>query len=212
MNPEFWHARWRDGQIAFHMPQPNPLLMKHGSVLRGTRVLVPLCGKTVDLVWLAAQGYGVVGVELCELAVRAFFDEQKLVAQESTLGPFKRFVSAGIELLCGDFFALEAGHVTCDAVYDRAALIALPEQMRKRYVAHLLGLLPARAPGLLITLETANDSSAGPPFSVPAAEVHALYEPARTVRELERTDVLDDEPRFRSRGISALHEVVYALS
>lgn len=218
MNPTFWHERWSQGQINFHLPAPHPLLIKYAAVL-GTRsrVLVPLCGKTVDMMWLAERGHSVIGVELSELAVRAFFDEHKLTAHESVRGPFKRFVAGAIEILCGDFFALEPAHLldehgrTVNALYDRAALVALPEAMRKRYASHLIGLMPSEATGLLITLEYGSNAASGPPFSVTAQEVRALYEPPLQVRELERTDILDDEPRFRDRGITALHEVACAL-
>ena len=210
MEPNFWHERWQTQQIGFHLDHVHPLLVKHAELLRDdARVFVPLCGKSMDLAWLAARGHSVVGVELSELAARAFFTEQKLVATESTFGPFKRFQAGSIEILCGDFFALEPEHLAATAVYDRAALIALPEPMRKRYVEHMAQLLPAHAKGLLITLDF--DASSGPPFSVPSHEVHARYEPAFTVRELERSSILDIEPRFRERGITSLHETAYAL-
>jgi len=218
MEPSFWHERWAQGQIGFHLAAPHPLLIKHATGLgERSRVLVPLCGKATDLVWLAERGHGVLGVELSELAVRAFFEEQKLSARESVCGPFKQFVAGPIEILCGDFFALETAHLvdehgrTVTALYDRAALVALPELMRKRYANHVMGLLPATARGLLITLEYGTSTSSGPPFSVTAEEVHALYEPRLEVRELERSDILDSEPRFRDRGITALYETAYAL-
>jgi thiopurine S-methyltransferase len=218
MEPSFWHERWATGQIGFHLSAPHPLLIKHDGLLgAGSRVLVPLCGKAEDLAWLAAHGHSVVGVELSELAVRAFFDEHELSVTESGRGPFKRFAAGEIEVLCGDFFELRREH-TCDAhgravnaLYDRAALIALPEPMRERYAKHVAGLLPGAAGGLLITLEYGASNSSGPPFSVASDEVKALYEPQIEVRELERSDILDSEPRFRERGMSALYEVAYAL-
>jgi thiopurine S-methyltransferase len=218
MEPSFWHERWAQGQTGFHLAAPHPLLLKHAAVLgERSRVLVPLCGKAVDLVWLAERGHHVLGVELSELAVRAFFAEQKLSARESMRGPFKQFVAGPIEILCGDFFSLEATHLidehdrTVSALYDRAALVALPELMRARYAQQLMGLLPSGARGLLITLEYGTNASSGPPFSVMAREVRALYEPQVEVRELERSDILDSEPRFRDRGITALYEAAYAL-
>jgi thiopurine S-methyltransferase len=212
VDPDFWRERWATQQIGFHLDHPNPLLVKHASVLPdGARVLVPLCGKAVDLRWLAERGHAVVGVELSELAVRAFFAEQQLDAQQAQVGPFQRFSAGNIEILCGDFFALDRALLgAIGAVYDRAALIALPEAMRARYAAHVLSLLPAGAPELLITLEYAATPS-GPPFSVPDAEVRALYQLQAEVRLLERNDVLSVEPRFRARGITALYECAYAL-
>lgn len=211
MDREFWLERWQQQQIAFHQGHPHPLLVKHGALLSAERVLVPLCGKAVDLAFLAQHGHSVLGVELSELAVRAFFEEQALEATESVLGPFKRFVSGAIEILCGDFFALEPAHARAGALYDRAALIALPEPMRARYAAHVARLMPPGAPGLLITLEYAAPTASGPPFSVGSTEVHALYEPSFAVRELERSDILDSEPRFKERGMTTLYEAAYAL-
>jgi thiopurine S-methyltransferase len=215
MEASFWHERWATQQIGFHLDHPNPLLVKHASVLGDrARVLVPLCGKAHDLAWLAAQGHEVVGVELSELAVRAFFDEQKLNATESVAGPYKRFSSGAIEILCGDFFALESSHLRnggITAVYDRAALIALPSPMRKRYAEHLSALVPAGAPLLLITLEHVGSGDSGPPFSVSSDEVHALYDGTLEIAELERKDVLESEPRFKERGVTALFEVAYAM-
>jgi thiopurine S-methyltransferase len=210
---DFWHERWATQQIGFHLDHPNPLLVKHASVLPdGARVLVPLCGKAIDLRWLAERGHAVVGVELSELAVRSFFAEQQLEAEESRLGPFQRFVAGNIEILCGDFFALEPALLgSIGAVYDRAALIALPEAMRARYAAHVLQLVPDAVCALLITLEHTGNAEVGPPFSVSSAEVHALYGAHRAITELERTDVLPSEPRFKARNIPALYEVAYAL-
>ena len=217
MEPSFWHECWAKQEHGFHLDHPNPALVKHAGVLpNGTRVLVPLCGKAHDLRWLAERGHEVLGVELSELAVRAFFEEQKLSASESVLGPFKRFAAGAIEILCGDFFALEPDHVTAHggrpigALYDRAALVALPQEMRVRYAARILALLPAGTPGLLVALDYA-PSVGGPPFSVSEAEVRSLYEPQLDVRLLEQRDILDDEPRFRARGMSELRESVYAL-
>lgn len=214
MEASFWHERWATQQIGFHLDRPNPLLVKHAAVLgEPGRVLVPLCGKAHDLAWLAAQGHEVIGVELSELAARAFFDEQQLAASESAVGPYKRFASGSITILCGDFFALQGAQLggSITAVYDRAALIALPAAMRTRYAAHVSGLMPSGARALLITLEHEGSGEVGPPFSVPSAEVRALYDGALEVEELERNDVLESEPRFKTRGITALFEVAYAL-
>jgi thiopurine S-methyltransferase len=212
VDPDFWRERWAAQQIGFHLDHPNPLLVKHARLFpNGARVLVPLCGKAVDMRWLAERGHGVIGVELSELAVRAFFEEQQLEAEQAQVGPFQRFAAHNIEILCGDFFALEPALLgAIGGVYDRAALIALPEAMRARYAAHVLELLPADAPELLITLEYAATPS-GPPFSVSEAEVNALYAPHAEVRLLERNDVLSVEPRFRARGITGLDECAYAL-
>jgi len=217
MEASFWHDCWAKQEHGFHLGHAHASLVRHASVLpSGARVLVPLCGKALDLVWLAERGHEVLGVELSELAVRAFFEEQGLGAVESALGPFKRFVAGAIEILCGDFFALEPAHAAAHggrpigALYDRAALVALPPEMRVRYAARTVALMGGDTQGLLIGFEYA-PSVGGPPFSVPEAEVRALYEPHLEVQLLERNDILEQEPRFRARGMTALHETVYAL-
>ena len=217
MDRQFWIERWQAGQIGFNKSEVNPRLLTHRAVLpkaEGARVLVPLCGKSVDMIWLAQQGYEVVGVELSEIAVRDFFREQQLTAQvSSSPAGLTRYRAGALTLLCGDFFALERadlGHV--DAFYDRAALVALPSELRARYAAQLRTLLPARVLGLLVTFEYEQTQMNGPPFAVLEAEVRALYEPEFLVEPLASYDILDDEPRFRQAGLSALSERVYRLA
>lgn len=169
MNADFWRERWAAGQIGFHEGKPNEFLAEHIARLRG-RVLVPLCGKSDDLAFLAAQGHEVVGIELVEDAVQAFFTEHGL--SPSVNGGV--YSAGGITIHAGDVFGVkDVGRV--DAIYDRAALVALPVEVRGSYVAHLRTLVPARTPGLLVTLEYPPTAMAGPPFTVPQAEVRELY-------------------------------------
>jgi len=181
-----WLARWRDGRIGFHEGQPNALLDRYVARLAGARrVLVPLCGRSEDLAFLAAHGYEVVGVELSEQAVRAFFELHALVPAIERRGPLIEYRAGSITLLVGDWFATTPALVgAVDAFYDRAALIALPAEVRARYVAHLRAVLPAGAPGLVITLEYDAARMSGPPFPVTEDELRALYAGA-TVEWLE---------------------------
>ena len=219
MDPEFWHQRWQNAEIGFHEPRPLPLLCKHWPALQlkpGTRVFVPLCGKSLDMVWLAEQGHDVLGVELSPLAVAAFFAERGLLPEtfESRYGTHSvaHWQGRRVELICGDAFTLDAEALRgCDAFYDRAALIALPPALRERYVAWLDGALPADSRGLLITLEYDQREMAGPPFSVNEDEVRRGFAPRREITLLERRDLLDDEPGFAARGLHALHTAVYRL-
>ncbi len=147
MEHGFWQGRWREGRIAFHEGAPNEWLSAHVGTLgiapEKRRVLVPLCGKTVDLAFLAAHGAEVVGVELVEDAARAFFEEAGLRAARTASGPFVRYEAAGIEIVVGDFFALAPADVgTFDAFYDRAAIVALPPEMRVTYAHTLRALAP----------------------------------------------------------------------
>lgn len=213
MEPDFWHERWQEGRIGFHQDRPLPLLCKHWPSLElaaDSQVFVPLCGKSVDMAWLAGRGHRVLGVELSELAVRQFFDERGLVPATRQSGFGMHYSAGPYELICGDAFALDdAVLADCTAVYDRAALIALPPEMRRRYAETPWQRLPGGCVGLLITLEYPQEQKAGPPFSVDEQEVRRLLEPGWEVSVLERRDILDDEPRFRDAGVKALHTTVY---
>ena len=157
MDAKFWHNRWQDNLIPFHKAQVNDYLERYFERLglaHGDRVLVPLCGKSVDMAWLRDRGCAVTGVELSAIAVRDFFSEQGIAASESEDGDFLVLEGGGITLLSGDFFALGREHTAkVSAVYDRAALIALPEEMRARYVDQLLSLVAPEVPMLLLTFE-----------------------------------------------------------
>jgi thiopurine S-methyltransferase len=214
MDPDFWHARWQQGQIGFHLGEPNPNLVRHHAGLAGCkRVLVPLCGKSLDLAWLARQGHQVLGVELSPLAVQAFFAEQRVTPVVDQVGPFTRSRAGGIEILCGDLFALEPAHAgALDGLYDRAALVALPDTLRARYAERIATVLPRGAQGLLIGFEFEPKSFAGPPFGVYEAEVRALYEASFEVSLLERRDITAEEVRFQERGATGVFECAYRLA
>jgi thiopurine S-methyltransferase len=175
-------------------------------------VFVPLCGKSRDLLWLRAQGHAVLGVEVSPIAVRDFFKENQLTPEVTRREPFEEWEADGLTILCGDFFALTPEWLTnIQAVFDRASLIALPPEMRARYAAHMASILPPTAKILLVTMEYSGQGMQGPPFSVEEAEVRNLYEKHFAVTSLLRKDILADNPRFRERGLSELHEHVYRL-
>lgn len=215
MHEDFWLERWARDQIGFHLSEVNPYLQRHWPALglaQGARVLVPLCGKSLDLLWLAAQGHRVLGVELAEKAVVDFFAEQQVQVEVLQRGAFKVYRAGALELWCGDFFALTAADVAdCAALYDRAALIALPAAMRERYAAHLTAILPAGCEGLLITLDYAQSQMNGPPFAVSDGEVQARFAEAWQVERVERLDVLEGNWKFIKHQLQALDEVVYRL-
>lgn len=215
MQPEFWLERWQQNQIGFHQGRINPYLQQFWpqlGVASDSRVFVPLCGKSSDMLWLRAQGHEVVGVELSEIAVRAFFEENQLAMEVRSEQGFQVYEGDGIRLYCGDFFCLTPDHlVGVSAVFDRAALIALPPEMRPAYVAHLHRLLAPGTQALLVAFEYPQTQMQGPPFSVEEDEVHTLYQ-ADDLRLLHTADILDQEPRFRERGVTRLQEKVYALA
>lgn len=215
MEHDFWHRRWRKNEIGFHQQEVNPYLVEHWPELQvpaGGTVFVPLCGKSRDMVWLRQHGYGIVGVELSEVALKQFVREHRIEATHVTQGAFERWRADGYRLLGGDYFALAAADLgPLAAVYDRAALIALPPPLRRDYAAHLRALLPAGLPLLLVTVEYPQHELDGPPFAVDQAEVMELYAPAWQPRLLARHDILPDSKRFRERGVTRMHEAIYHL-
>lgn len=216
MQPSFWHERWERAEIGFHKQEINMQLQQFWNCLElraGQRVFVPLCGKSLDLLWLAGEGHPVTGVELSPVAVAAFFAENGLQPQRRMDGALEIWEADEIRILLGDFFALEPRHVTdCRGVYDRASLIALPPPMRERYARHLDAILPPGMRVLLVTMEYDQTRRPGPPFAVGEAEVRALYEPAHEVELLYVRDALSDESRWRDFGLTGLLEKVYRLS
>lgn len=215
MDPEFWHQRWAEGRIGFHQAQVNALLEQHWPALGlppGSSVLVPLAGKSLDMAWLAGRGHRVLGVELSDAACAAFFEENGLVPRLDRLGRFVRRSAGGITLLAGDVFDLaDADLGAVDAAYDRAALIALPPSLRRRYADELYGRLPSGSQVLLVTLEYPPAEKDGPPFSVDGDEVAALFARDWHVELLERRDILHREPGFRAEGVTALHTSAWRL-
>ena len=212
MEKDFWHERWQRNEIGFHRDTVHPALEKHWSAVSRDEpgpVLVPLCGKSLDMHWLARQGHKVVGVELDPGAVKAFFGEAGLAPDVDETGPLTSYSAGDITLFAGDFFDFDPPG-RFDLVYDRAALIALPARMRPRYLAHRATLLQPGARGMLITLEYPQACMAGPPFSV-------LPEELKEVREfafdcLARNDVLEAHPRFADKGLPWLNEAEYLLT
>jgi thiopurine S-methyltransferase len=217
MTQDFWIDRWNENKIGFHQEDINQHLITHFGELEalpGGRVLVPLCGKSRDMIWLRSRGVRVVGVELSRKAVEAFFEENSIAAAVSEEGPFVRYEADGIVLLCGDFFELRDTDIAgVTAVYDRAALIALPRELRVRYAQHLTSLLAPGAHMLLLTFEYPPEEMEGPAFSVDEREVEELFAGSFSIEHLSSNDVLNDEgnERFRERGLTKLVEKVYGM-
>jgi thiopurine S-methyltransferase len=215
MQPEFWHERWRTGQIGFHQPTVDRNLKRHWPTLslgRGSRVLVPLCGKSLDMIWLRDQGHFVVGVELSAAALETFCLENGVSARRRVQGGLDIYEAANLQLFRGDFFTLTSALLgDIAAVYDRGALSSWPPELRPAYVAHLASLVSAGTQMLLNVLEYSQSQMAGPPFSAPVDDLRQLYSLKFKIQEVARQDVLAGEPRLRSRGVSELTEVCYHL-
>jgi thiopurine S-methyltransferase len=215
MEVKFWKQRWQENQTGFHLDQVNPYLEQFWPALQLTpnsHVFVPLCGKSIDLIWLEKSGYKVTGVECSQLAINAFFAENNLQFDTVHDQVLNTCIAGNIQLLHGDFFDLQRHDLAgVNAVYDRAALVALPPDMRQRYAQKLIDILPARTAMLLITLEYNQASMSGPPFSVPEIEVRSLYSHCYDIHRLQQMDVLSAQPRFAQRGLDRLVESVYLL-
>lgn len=178
MDSNFWINKWERGETRFHQSQYHSLLVKYGDKLTKGTILVPLCGKSLDMLYLASKGHSVIGVELSPIACKDFFEEEGIEYTTVSVQDFIVFESDKITLWCGDFFKLpQAVWDKVTGVYDRAALIALPEDIRKLYAAEFFKRSTKQIEILLITLEYLKDSFQGPPFSVEEDEVKGIYGP-----------------------------------
>lgn len=192
MEPEFWHNKWEKREIGFHEGEPNKLLTKHFEQLRlnrGSRIFVPLCGKTRDISWFLSHGLEVVGAELNEAAVLELFEEAGFQPLVKSFGALKRYSSGQLQVFVGDIFDLATEHLgQVDLVYDRAAMVALPPDMRARYAAHLMDITATSAQ-FLITYEYDQSEMDGPPFSVPNLELHRYYDGRYDLEILEHFEL-----------------------
>lgn len=212
MDTAFWHERWRSGDIPFHRPEVHPALARWWRACMpraDASVLVPLCGKSLDMRWLAERGHAVTGVEVEPTAVADFFREWGVeAAVDAGADGLVRHDGRGVRLVAGDFFAF-APERALDAVYDRAALVALPAALRPAYLRHLAACVAPGAGGLLISFEFVSRGYEGPPFAVGEAELRD--QPWFAVECLERTAAGDTYRGLVERGASELHEVAYRL-
>ncbi|MDH3218290.1 MAG: thiopurine S-methyltransferase [Gammaproteobacteria bacterium] len=212
---QHWLDRWRENRIGFHEAAVNRHLqtyMARFALPHGACVFVPLCGKAHDIAWIAAQGFDVIGIELSQLAIEAFFDENNLDFERFETDRFGVYKSGNISLLQGDFFDLSNDDLgACSLVYDRAALIAMERPDRPRYYDHMLSIIPAVSNMLLVTLDYDQAEMTGPPFAVPPEEVRRYYGDSFSISLLESSDIVDKAPRWRKVGLTALRESVFRL-
>lgn len=192
MDQNFWYQRWEKNEIGFHEGKPNPLLVKHFHALslpKGRRIFLPLCGKTLDIGWLLTKDYRVAGAELSRIAIEQLFMELGVQPDISAVGELEQWSAKNLDIFVGDIFALSRKMLgPVDAVYDRAALVALPEAMRAGYAAHLMEIT-GKAPQLLICYDYDQRLMDGPPFSVRNDEVKRHYAANYDVTLIESTDV-----------------------
>lgn len=192
MKKTFWLEKWEKSEIAFHTSEANPLLVKHFAALslqKGSRVFVPLCGKSLDMVWLLSRGFRVAGAEWVEAAVQQFFSDLGVEPRVSIEVKLKRYSAENIDIFAGDIFDLSQPVLgPVDAVYDRAALVALPEEVRSRYSAHIRNLT-RQAAQLTICYEYDQSLAEGPPFSISPAEIRQHYGGSYEILSLECAEV-----------------------
>ena len=219
MEAEFWMNRWQNSQLGWHLPAVHPLLEKYFhrfSLQPGDKVFVPLCGKSLDMAWLAQQDMQVIGSELSPLAIEQFFEMQRLVPETSVCGEHVCWTAGPYTLYEGNFFTLADQALDgVKFIYDRAALISLPkegEHGRKAYVKKMRELFGADVQTLLVTLEYDQEVMSGPPFSVGYEEVIWQYAFDHMIEFLSEEDILDQETKFRGRGLRALTEWAFLLT
>ena len=202
---EAWLERWQIGRTGWHEPDGNRNLQEHWRS-SGRRVLVPMCGKTPDLLWLEEQGNEVVGVELSDIAAQAFFAEHGL-DHERTEGPLTEYRAIGrrVTLYCGDYF--EFHETGFDAHYDRGALVALDADLRPRYARHTDSLLTDDAEQLVITVRYDQSICDGPPFSISEDEMQDYWPKLRPIAMVDDTG--NAPPKFLEAGLELMHEVVW---
>jgi len=216
MEAEFWHSRWQQKEIGFHQSTVLDLLQKHWPELSlgsGATVFVPLCGKSLDMVWLAEQGHKVIGAELSEIAVDEFFAERGLTPECEQVGNLTVKRAGPYDLWCGDFFELPAAALADVAgVYDRASLVAFPPDMQPRYAETLTALVPSPVAMLLVTFDYDQSKMEGPPFAVPRDQVQRLFGGNFSVKEVAARSGVPRNPRFVERGLSSIEECAFLLN
>jgi thiopurine S-methyltransferase len=216
MEHDYWLTRWQQGETGFHQNEINVYLRQYWQELdlaQGSEVFVPLCGKSRDMLWLRSQQHTVLGVELSAIAVQTFCRENGRFTQYERDEKFERYEMDGIRILCGNFFDLGKNELAkVNAVYDRAALVALPPEIRKRYARHLLNHLPPATKILLINFDYPQSEMQGPPFAVSPDEVEALFHEYAEIKLLDKLDVLAQNQRFQERGLSRLQESIFLLT
>lgn len=213
MDISFWLQRWQQGQIGFHQSEASPYLVQYWQefIQEPIPVLVPLCGKSLDMLWLRQQGHTIIGVEAVGQAVSEFFSENHLEVNRKSIADFEVWSNEGIEIFQGDFFHFTKENIGTDVcVYDRAAMIALPENMRSSYVSHVSQLLPSKSKMFLVTMVYPQDKMDGPPFSVSEEVVSNLYGKEYEILDKKQFDILQ-EHSFKERGIDYLYEEIYFL-
>lgn len=213
---QFWLNLWREGKTSFHRTEVNPDLSARWSSLQlptEATVLVPLCGKSLDMLWLMEQGFRVIGIELSEQAVLQFSEENRLTLVKKIYPQAISYQTKSLTIWVANIFSLNPAFIVpADAIYDRAALIALPPNLRPQYVRCCLQWLKERGKILLKTMHYDNLEMQGPPFSVADEEIRRLYSNCQIIQSIREASrqVGEQEPLY-ARGLREVTEKVWAL-
>lgn len=216
MKQKYWHEKWQTNDIGFHESTVSPDLVTYLPKLNlsaGNCIFVPLCGKSKDLLWLSAQGFRVIGVELSPIACDEFFTELNVIPRITRRASFIHYAHDNIELFCGDIFDLTAADFPpIHAMYDCKALIALSADTRRKYVNHLIQCLGTQIKILLLT-RTTNCNVTPPPYSVDEAEINSLYRHSfKNIQHLKCAAAQDIPERLIKKGYTEMAESVYVIS
>ncbi|XP_014452443.1 thiopurine S-methyltransferase [Alligator mississippiensis] len=216
---EEWLQKWEANNIGFHNEQGHPLLKKHLDLLlngrSGLRIFFPLCGKAVEMKWLADMGHSVIGVEFSEQALKDFFVEQNLSYSEGSIPEISKAkvfksTSGNISLYCCSIYDLSskiAGKF--DGIWDRGALVAINPCDRERYANLMLSLMDKNCSYLLATVSYDPNKYKGPPFYVPEHEIESLFGKFCEIKCLQMQDVFSE--RQKVWGLDYFLEVLYLL-
>ena len=213
MEPSYWHQRWTENRIGFHLAEVNAHIENYWPKLalsENAKVFVPLCGKSHDLIYLRDLGSQVVGIELNESAVQAFFAENKISVSQSAVpeSDLRLWQGGGIEIYVGDFFQLTKEMLSdCQAVYDRASIVALPPEMRLDYVNHMQAILPAEIKMLLISMEYDESKKQGPPFPVSEAQIKIYYQDSYQISLLATHEIPAPQKSESSQAVVIIDKV-----
>lgn len=209
-----WIQQWKDGETGWHSDAPNVKLIEFIDCLQLHKletVFVPLCGKSQDMIYLLKRGYRVIGVEMSALAVNAFFKENKIPYTVQEAQDFTVYNAKNIRVFCGNYFDLNAGHLDkVKAVYDRASLIALPEDLRVKYAQHLYSITQSDCKALLLTLNYPQSQISGPPFAVDEAAVNSLFK-GFECQQLQCFNDIENEPKYLHANVDFIEKATYLL-
>ena len=216
MDKQFWLDKWQKKDTKFDQIQVNPYLIKHERIfesLESKRIFVPLCGKSIDIMWFLKQGAEVIGVELSTIAIESFFAENNVTYEKINKDHFTIYQAKSLKFICGDFFQLDKNDVgDIDWIYDRASLIALDNITRVEYAQKISQLTLNKSKMMLITLSYKTSVPEHPPYSVTDEEVHLLFSKNFQINTLAQNENLDIMPHLIQRGLTDLTDRLYLLT